>query len=36
MNFQLNFSKKEEDPLLNRRWVYLLAFNRLVGKNFNH
>ena len=35
LNFQLNFSITLEGHLLNRIYVYLLAFKRLVNKNFN-
>ena len=35
LNFPLNFSKRQEGPSFNGRYVYFLVFKRLVNKNFN-
>ena len=34
LNFQSNFSKRQEGPLFNRRFVHFLAFKRLVNRSF--
>ena len=33
--FSMEFLKKVRKPLFKRRYVYLLAFQRLINKNFN-
>ena len=36
LNFQLDFARRQGGPLFNRGYVYFLAFNKPVNKNFNH